>query len=219
MFYDLGDWSQAEDYQSRTLQIPQLRHDVERLAWGYADLGVTFHAQKKYEEALTNLHAALRVLENTPGTVQTAVIQMNLAAVYLNMGRLAEALDWSVQAQQLFQQIHDGRRLIMVEINIGIIYLRMGQFEAAEQILRHAEERAELLGHQYMRLNALDQLGIVHLKCDDCDRAIAIFKSALDYLESLPDSPRQDRHRQALARHLHEAQAVMAGEETVPKSS
>ena len=186
VFYDLSDWTNAEEYYRRTLQIPQLLKEADRLAWCHADLGLALCAQQKYEEALRHSHAALSVSEGSQGTVQTAVFQMNLGIIYLALKQPAAALDFFIQAQQVFKQVHDGRRLTMVEINIGITYLQMGKFDAAEQILLCASERAEILDFQFMWVNVLDQLGLVYLSSGERDQAIATFQKVLAYLDSLP---------------------------------
>ena len=215
VFYDLSDWARAEEYYRKTLQVPQLRNDTERLAWCHADLGLALCAQENYEDALTHCRAALSISAGIQGTVQTAVFQMNLTIIYLGLKQPAEALEFAVQAQQIFKHVHDGRHLTMIEIDVGIAYTQLGKFDAAEQILIGASERAEILGYQFMWVNALDQLGLVYLGSGKRQQAMVTFQKVLAYLDSLPPTRQCDRHREELNRHLVEAQQAMWDKEKV----
>jgi tetratricopeptide (TPR) repeat protein len=101
----------------------------------------------------------------------------------------------------------------MVEIDIGIAYLQMARFDAAKRILTAASERAELLGYPYMRITALNQLGLVYLGSGDHDRAIAAFRAALTDLEHLEPSQQRERYKEELTLHLQEAQIAIKDKE------
>src|SRR5438034_6499237 len=99
-----GDFAQAAEFYSNSLGAFEMACDAEPMSWVLNNLGILHTKIKNFEEARGYLERGLAIAVNRDDTVVENVIRLNLAEVWLGMGRLeladeccAEALD---QAQR-----------------------------------------------------------------------------------------------------------------------
>lgn len=208
--YDMGHFADAEAHYRTVLTIPELALDQTRLAWGHADLGLALSGQGKLEEALRCYDAALVVLQALNAPVQRAVMQLNLAGIYLRMDNPIPPLELCGAAQAEFTRVHDIRRLCMVETNMGIAYRQLARYDAAVQVLTAAIDHAEQIGNGYLAANALNQLIPVYLAQGAVTRARDAIAAGEARVAQMDDSPSRDVLRQELEDFRRQAEQIAA---------
>lgn len=153
-----GDFDSATAFYSKSLEAFEKTGDSEPMSWILNNLGILHTKIQNFAEARTHLERGLTIATNRHDRVVENVITLNLAEVWIGLGRLDLADDLCAQALEQAQRRADhltaaGALKVRAAIerqrgalDKSIATLRIAIFEAegAEDRLLHAEMLREL---------------------------------------------------------------------------
>jgi tetratricopeptide (TPR) repeat protein len=211
--YRQGRYDEAEKWVRQTQATLQRLGGHERLqAWVQNDVGVLYHTQGKYPEALAAYHRALELAERAlpAGDPDIARPLGNLAMALSESGRPAEALDPNQRAIDIFRQAFGAAHPEVAThmSNRGEILNALGRWrEAREPFLAALAiwTREFPADHPFVG-DTLNGIGQSFLGEAEPQNAIAPFERALAIREkSALDPARLAETRFGLARALAES--------------
>jgi tetratricopeptide (TPR) repeat protein len=153
-----GEYAQAAAYYSNSLGAFEMAGDTEPMSWVLNNLGILHTKIKNWEEARGYLERGLAIALSRSDAVVENVIRLNLAEVWVGLGRLdmaddccAEALD---QAQRRGDHLSAAGALKIraaierqrgaLDKSIATLRIAIYEAEGAEDRLLHAEMLREL---------------------------------------------------------------------------
>ena len=153
-----GDFANAAAFYSNSLGAFEMACDAEPMSWVLNNLGILHTKIKNFGEARDHLERGLAIAVNRSDTVVENVITLNLAEVWVGLGRLDMADQYCEEALEQAQRRGDhltaaGSLKIRAAIerqrgalDKSIATLRIAIFEAegSEDRLLHAEMLREL---------------------------------------------------------------------------
>jgi len=153
-----GDYAQAAAYYSNSLGAFEMACDAEPMSWVLNNLGILHTKIRNFEEARGFLERSLAIAVNRGDSVVENVVKLNLAEVWVGLGRLdladeccGEALD---QAQRRGDHLSAAGALKIraaierqrgaLDKSIATLRIAIYEAEGAEDRLLHAEMLREL---------------------------------------------------------------------------
>jgi len=144
-----GDYVAAEAGFQRVIELIEAsgRMTSPRLARAYAGLGVTYHAARRFDLAVTSLERAIALSRRAEGLFNEDQLPLleKQADALTEMGRLEEAMLAHRYALRVIGRHHGERSLPFARQleSIGRWYTRVRSFEAARATLRRAADLLE----------------------------------------------------------------------------
>jgi tetratricopeptide (TPR) repeat protein len=177
--YDRLDWSSAEKYWQRSLDLWRVEGDSAMVGMRLRDLGTALYEQKAYAKAIAHLAEALTLSLADGDIWNVAISRMNLGNVYLSSQQPETALDLYRQAEVTFRSLHDYRHLAMCYNNQGLACRELGQWSNAEAAYHAAVEQWQRVGETVLLADTLIDLGDL-LHCQEKRiQALAMLDEAL----------------------------------------
>ena len=153
-----GDFAAAAAFYSRSLGAFEMAADAEPISWVLNNLGILHTKIKNYGEAREYLERGLAIAKNRHDAVVENVITLNLAEVWVGLGRLDMADDFCVKALEQAQRRVDHltaagalkvraaieRQRGALDKSIATLRIAIYEAEGAEDRLLHAELLREL---------------------------------------------------------------------------
>ena len=153
-----GDYAQAAAFYSNSLGAFEMACDAEPMSWVLNNLGILHTKIRNFEEAREYLERGLAIAVNRSDAVVENVIRLNLAEVWVGLGRLDMADDCCSEALDQAQRRGDhlsaaGALKIRAAIerqngaldkSIATLRIAIYEAEGAEDRLLHAEMLREL---------------------------------------------------------------------------
>ncbi|HEU4391195.1 MAG TPA: CHAT domain-containing protein [Blastocatellia bacterium] len=129
----LGNYTQALDYEQKSLMAAQHAGDKPGVALAYNSLGAVYYVHGDYDRALDYYQKSLTVAEEIAdqGTIAKAVY--NIALVGTNRGELKEPLALFARSLKIFQQMGDKTRTAYTLAHIGSLYASQHDYTRAIQ--------------------------------------------------------------------------------------
>jgi tetratricopeptide (TPR) repeat protein len=201
----------TEDYDGHAyarLQAPNL--------WSYLDM------RKFYPEWIELQKIAVRSAKRFHDLAEVSRPLQGLAAVYLDLGRLDDAILVANEALEIRVETGDRRGEAATLQMLGMIRSRLGEPDTAIEHLLAARVILVEMGHYEYESMVLNSLANVYLKLDDHALAIEMCLEALEVIavaENLIFECRfLDTLGQAYAGNGDHAKAIAAYEESVEKA-
>ena len=153
-----GDYAAAAAFYSRSLGAFEVAADLEPMSWVLNNLGILHTKIRNYVEARTHLERALGIAINRHDAVVQNVVTLNLAEVWVGLGRLELADEFCDKALDQAQRRRDhltaaGALKVRAAIersrgaldkSIATLRIAIYEAEGAEDRLLHAELLREL---------------------------------------------------------------------------
>jgi tetratricopeptide (TPR) repeat protein len=195
----LASWlthkKQCSVHLSRDLvsQRSKFGHDAVEIGKASWDVGKIFMSQGRYEEAEVSLLEAERIYrlpELSGACVQRQVPSLactlhSLGSLYYNQGKYVDADERLKDALQMFQSIsyHDHLEVANVHNSLDATHMACGKMDLAAEQFEQARA-IHLVHHNREHLAALNNLGVLHTKNGELDKAIEIYVLALSMWRS-----------------------------------
>jgi DNA-binding SARP family transcriptional activator/tetratricopeptide (TPR) repeat protein len=148
---------------------------LRRRAWALAETG-------DGAAAIAEMERARPLYEQIGDVAGAGDLEMGMAFVESNVfGRHHAAVARELRAKELFESLHDERRIAQLNNNIGYSYIQIGNYEQSIYHLRLALAGATRLGNSVLRVYALDNLGVAELKAGHPEQALTILTDLFDH--------------------------------------
>jgi AraC-like DNA-binding protein len=191
------DWDQSVVYYQRAIQLYEsVGRDIDVLLV-QANLGATYRAANRTQEALTLYQAGLDALTSTEVPDLEAQFQMNLGNLYVELGEVQSGLDALRKSLAICLKEGLSYCVMLSRLNVGHAHLVNGDFDQALVFFDRTNEDLESLDDPYVERSLMDNYADVYREQGDHERALLYF----------------DRYH-ALDRQLISAEAKAAAEET-----
>lgn len=95
-------------------------------------------AGNNHQKAIQYLEDALQLLQNTEYDIRKAICQMGLGNVYVNKGETELALQYYLEATEIFEQAFDLPNMGSAYCNIATCYITQKNYPKAEQYLKQS---------------------------------------------------------------------------------
>jgi DNA-binding NtrC family response regulator len=181
--YRAGDLQSARDLYEQALALFRRIGDEASTAYVRNNLGLIHKSLCEWDAAVAHLNAALEIHRRNGRYGETANPLMNLGVVYQKSGDWERALNCYRQAEQVYQQVADHLRLVVVAIGLGNVARLQRRFPDAESVLSGALERARALGARREEVLALEFLGETDYDRGQAGAALARYHEALALAE------------------------------------
>ncbi|WP_052372384.1 tetratricopeptide repeat protein [Amycolatopsis taiwanensis] len=143
---------------------------------------------RRYDDAIRESHAALRLAEQAHDEFTKAAVHSELAGALQGKGDLQGALACLMQAKEIREVIGTQRAVTLCQRRIGEVLAELERYDEAAVALRQAADAlSELDRAQYAR--ALTILGSVYLRSGRESEAVPLLTEALEIADEL-GSPR-----------------------------
>jgi len=176
------DDAQAALEQAHTLTADDDTLGPLRVACLLSLTAVAFHRSqwpRVVELATESLDTAVRFAPELSGHPL-----MNLAGAYFETGRHELGVDFARQALAAFESAGDVNAIAETQQNLAVLLLRLNHPDEAEGLLTACQEYFERAGLAYRAGVGLKNLGFLHERRLDLDRAEQFYRRALDCFES-----------------------------------
>lgn len=176
------DEAQAALEQARELLAGEDTFGSLRVACLLSLTAVAFHRSqwtRVIELATESLDAAVRFAPESSGHPL-----MNLAGAYFETGRHELGIDFARQALVAFEAAGDLNAIAETQQNLAVLLLRLNCPDEAEDLLTISQEHFERAGFAYRAGVGLKNLGFLHERRHDLDRAGEFYRRALECFES-----------------------------------
>jgi tetratricopeptide (TPR) repeat protein len=168
------------------------------LAGACSNLGDGANQRYMYDEAQTNLLAALDLFAATGDDHGRAHAHFDLAMLLDRQGQPRRALPHAEESLALYERVGGPIQQAVALNATGWYHTRLGHHEAAIAYCERALALSESAGSRYGQANTWDSLGFAHHQLGHHDCAIACYERALALLVEIGD-----RHAEGIVRdHL-----------------
>ncbi len=202
---DQQQWKEAEHYHRDALRIRQKYDDQRKIAWSLQNLGYALRGQGKYEEAIDYYEQAIAILEDVQDIANCANVQVNLGIVYWLAEQPTKALEIYSLAERTYRELQDTHNLAKIFNNKGLGYRDLCNWVQAESAFITSITLHEAVGDFSLRLESLDELGLVYLGQGQYDKASTTFESVRAALPQIVGTPTYAYLAEVLPTHLAQA--------------
>ena len=133
--------------------------DRAQAARALGNSGGCAYATHQYQLALRTFLEARRIAESVPDTSYTAVLDVNIASLYGQMGEGEAAVEWLRGSYRSMSGQDRKEHLPKLEIEMGSLLARLGRMDEAREMFRLGIDGAESAGDQDLRGTAWNRLG------------------------------------------------------------
>jgi len=158
----LGRREEQRAALAEALRLAEEAGDVLLEARARRARGLLSHRVSEHDAALPELERALELWAAAGDKAGEASALANLASVYVDTGRLAEAEDGFFRAAALAREAGDRRLEGSIANNLGIVFRNLGRFAETKEHYERALAIARDMGDRRGEATALGNLGIVH---------------------------------------------------------
>lgn len=175
----LGNLRRALGYFERQLKLSKVAGDEYIEAECYADIGGIHMLIGDYNLALESFSSQLALSRSLEDLFSEAMAACGLGEVHARLGNFREAIDY----HKLDHRISSANRFLDGEAralgNIAETYESMGEYKGAIDYREKQLSAADTLRDNFSKALAFTGLGKIHIKMNDCARAVSLLKQAL----------------------------------------
>ena len=168
-FFNRGCYEKAREYFELALETCRLLDDVEGILRAHNNIGATWLAEGRLDDAAWNLAKALELAQTVEKSSQEPLIYGNLGAAAFKAGKNDEAESMWRKAVDLAETLPVQPGLPLNLTNLGALYRDRKKYDQAEEFLQKAETAAQAPGQ--VRQLAGIQVQIGYLAEDRGDSA------------------------------------------------
>jgi len=191
---DSGDFPKALNLLEQTLTAMRQQGDRQGELWALCGIGVIQAKTEDYENALKNLHEALKLrTELGLAPSRSRDLDFYLGEIYEGFRDLDPALEHYQRALSLAQTPGNEAVLGLIHDRIGNIYYRMEDYSRAKEFLDEALRLSSETRNVSMRKSQLIRMGDIANKLGDSEGSLKYLKSALDLSRESHDEQTETR--------------------------
>jgi len=187
IYYDNGDYTQADFLYSRSLKRSKQLEDNTNIAESLRKQGALLRKQRYYDEALVKFDEALSIFKVMNDKSSMAKAMNSIAILYYKTDRLDEALEYWLQAFNTAKEFDDKLKISKYVNNIGIWYWKDFDYSKSIEYYNESLKIKEELGDTRNFGKTLNNLGQVYFDMGDFTNSIKYFNKSIEIKEKLND--------------------------------
>jgi tetratricopeptide (TPR) repeat protein len=176
-----GDFAQAASFYSNSLGAFEMAADPEPMSWVLNNLGILHTKIRNFGEAREHLERGLAIAVNRSDTVVENVITLNLAEVWVGLGRLDTADKFCEDALEQAQRRGDHLTAAGALKIRAAIERQRGALDKSIATLRIAIFEAEDSEDRLLHAEMLRELGEISRAVGNPGAARSAWREAVDY--------------------------------------
>ncbi|MEM7536227.1 MAG: ATP-binding protein [Chloroflexota bacterium] len=176
----LGDYSSSLAYAFEGLALAHQVDDTWAATQLLNNISLSYQMLTDYAQSINYFEQALTLVEKLDDSSEHAMVLNNLAILHQSLENYPQALAYSEQSLHIIRQNHpiDQRNEASCLDTLGNIYVNLADEQKASFYLRECLALSRQIGHAYVEINALINLGKLYHQSDP-ERAIASLQDAL----------------------------------------
>lgn len=166
-----GDYKQAYDYLTRSLDEYIHTGDEAGIAATCSNLGGILWRQREYAESMQYYQIALEIYEKLGNLHGVANSYNGIALYYDHRGDSALALKYLLKSLSIREITDDKKSLIVANINVGNFYFYQKEYEKALCYYLSAEVMSEELAELNQNVVSCNNVAAVYANLEEDERA------------------------------------------------
>ena len=180
-----GDFGRAAEFYSNSLGAFELAGDAEPMSWVLNNLGILHTKIRNYDEARGHLERGRAIAVNRGDAVVENVTTLNLAEVWMGLGRLDTADRFCAMALEQAQRRNDHLSAAGALKVRAAIERQRGALDKSIATLRIAIFEAEGSEDRLLHAEMLRELGEISRAVGNAGAARSAFREAVDSFEAV----------------------------------
>jgi len=187
MYYDNGDYDQAEKLYEQALIKSMQLEDNSNIADALRRQGAMFRKLRNYEKSLEKFNEALSIFKVMNDKSNIAKSMNSIAILYYKTERYNEALEYWLQAYNTAKEFDDKLKISKYVNNLGIWHWKDFQYSKAIDYYNESLLIKEELGDTRNYGKTLHNIGKVYYDLGDFVNSIDYFNKSIELKEKLND--------------------------------
>jgi tetratricopeptide (TPR) repeat protein len=179
-----GDFASAGDFYSKSLGAFEIARDSEPMSWVLNNLGILNTKIRNFTEARGYLERGLAIAVDRNDAVVENVIKLNLAEVWVGLGRLDVANEFCAHALEQAQRRGDHLTAAGALKVRAAIERQRGALDKSIATLRIAIYEAEGSEDRFLHAEMLRELGEISRALGNAGAARSAWREAVDSFEA-----------------------------------
>ncbi len=194
VYNQMGDLSQAIEYETKSLAIARERKDRESEGHALGNLGLTYYNQGNYPEAMEKSQQWLAIAREFKDREGEGKALGNLGLVYDYVGDLSKAIEYEKLSLAIAREIKDRQSEGKALGNIGLVYLDQRDYPNAIDYEKQWLVIAREIQDRKSEGAALENQGLAYFLLGDYNKAVESFTQHLTLAREI-----KDRHSEGKA--------------------
>ena len=174
----------------RAVEIARARGHADEIASFLGAAGEMYTAWQEYAAAENAYREGIKVLSTQPRSQEVAAaLQVNLANLLQDQGRLEDARDTLLHALEFYENSGDVLGKAQVLGNLGAVYQDIRDFTASIDAYIQASRLYKLLDDLQSQAEILSNLAFVYANAGQPDRALSTCRQAIAVVDVIGYSP------------------------------
>lgn len=169
---------------SKAVKSDAVKRRLVRARFG---LGLIRYGRMEYQEAMTQFRLALAESMQMGNLSLTAESHFNIAEVYLEQSRFADAMEYYNLSLNGYRQLNDVHNQFWCYTGMGIVQKLCGNYADAVSFYNSALEKATEKGLPYEEAICFNNLGNLYRKTGDFPKAMESYQRAIEVFRNLKD--------------------------------
>ena len=179
ILYDKGDFKEALEFQTQSLNIRQKIDDMKGLGYSLNSIGNLYQAMGDFDKSLEYLMKSYEIRKVLSNTRLIAISLGNIGHVYWAKGEYDKALEYNEKSLQLRERENDLFGVAVVYNNIGNIHYKKEDYKSALQYYNKSLKYKQRLNDSLGMGTAMNNIGCVFFQDKNYNKAINHFEKAL----------------------------------------
>lgn len=181
VYYNQGDYTNAEKIYLQSLEARKLANDATGIAASYNNLGGVNNALGNYEKSTGYFIEALKINETANNEKGIAMNCNNLSIAYRKMNRLDKALEYQLRSLKIKEKIKDTKGIAYSLGNIANIYYDKKDTLKTIQYYKKVLSLEKDIQDDMIIANAYNSLGVIYRDQKKYEPAIKYLNLSLSY--------------------------------------
>jgi len=177
LYTKMSDYKNAKKYFLKVLKKPKSSKDKIIALNG---LAICFEFTSSLAESEKFFKCALEELKNNDLPLLKARIKGNFANLLCDMGRLPEALEYYIEAENIYKSFNAIGSLGLIQYNLAFTYIELGDYDKAQKLLDDSYESKKKTKDYPGMAYLFNLLSALHLKKNNIEKALKFNQKAYD---------------------------------------
>ena len=162
IYVDLGMLEEAMKVHQYVLEMRKKARDTCFIAESIVNVGVVFHQQDKFRQAIANYKESQSYLRSCPFPKLERILLENLGASYTNLGEIGKARELYGRAMRKSFQAGDSLGILNIHLGLGVMYEKEAKFDSSLYHYNHGLKLAIRLKEHSRKALLLKNIGDIY---------------------------------------------------------